>query len=678
MFEEALSTAAPPGVDPVAGRPAPSRQAAPPQLVASDRPVGGLPADAERIPTGPELAAVLAAFDPDAADGFDLVEATAGWARLAAWVDANQARVLAALASRAEMRPDDSGSRSVNPVTNTAVEIAGRCQLTTRQAENQVGHSLQLVEDFPDTRHALAAGLIDLRRARVITDELGGQDPEVRARVEAAVLPKAPTLDAVALRKLIKRLLHELAPVEMAERHRLARDGRYVAVSPASDGMAFLEALLPAEDATALNTALKAAAADAKRADTALGVPARTSDQRRADALAELGWAALTACAESAGTHAAHAGATVGGAADGSAVSGRACTGQTAHGSAVSGRATDGSAGTGPPGTGGGTDQAAHGSAVSGRATDGSAGTGPAGTGGGTDQAAHESAVSGRATDGSVGTGPAGTGSGTHQAAHASATRRRAAAAAPSGDPGRARAGSTRPGGDEPTSATAGTRPRRRPVSVQVTVPFSTLVGLTDEPGELEGYGPIPAHIARQLAADDVWTWLRTDPATGQLLDLGRSRYRPTTTLADLIVARDRTCRAPGCHQPARGNDIDHIVPFAAGGTTSRANCHTLCTTHHLLKHRSRWTVHRQPDGATHWTSPTGHQYRRPAEPIGRRHPSPGAGRRAERQGAGSQRVDVVREASTSGKGSTPRPGPDGTATWPSSSTNGDVTSWAK
>ncbi|WP_116953690.1 DUF222 domain-containing protein, partial [Jiangella endophytica] len=88
------------------------------------------------------------------------------------------------------------------------------------------------------------------------------------------------------------------APAETAERHRRARDTRYVAVTPASDGMTHLEALLPAEDATALNTALTTAATHARRTDTTTGRPTRTSDQRRADALADLGWAALAACTD--------------------------------------------------------------------------------------------------------------------------------------------------------------------------------------------------------------------------------------------------------------------------------------------------------------------------------------------------------------------------------------------
>jgi len=37
---------------------------------------------------------------------------------------------------------------------------------------------------------------------------------------------------------------------------------------------------------------------------------------------------------------------------------------------------------------------------------------------------------------------------------------------------------------------------------VHVTVALSTLLGLDEQPGELAGHGPIPAVLARRLAAD--------------------------------------------------------------------------------------------------------------------------------------------------------------------------------
>ena len=46
-------------------------------------------------------------------------------------------------------------------------------------------------------------------------------------------------------------------------------------------------------------------------------------------------------------------------------------------------------------------------------------------------------------------------------------------------------------------------------VEVNVTVPLASLLGLTDEPAEIPGLGPVPAEAARALAADGSWrAWL--------------------------------------------------------------------------------------------------------------------------------------------------------------------------
>ena len=158
----------------------------------------------------------------------------------------------------------------------------------------------------------------------------------------------------------------------------------------------------------------------------------------------------------------------------------------------------------------------------------------------------------------------------------------------------------------------SGTLPRRRGLrpAIHVSVALSTLLGLDNQPGDLDGHGPIPAALARHLAADPTGTWRRliTDPL-GTLIDYGRTTYQPPTALRDHITARDRTCRFPTCHRPVRHGEIDHITAWAHGGPTNHTNLHGLCRRHHHLKHDTDWTVQRRPDGTTVWTTPTGTQH---------------------------------------------------------------------
>ncbi len=142
---------------------------------------------------------------------------------------------------------------------------------------------------------------------------------------------------------------------------------------------------------------------------------------------------------------------------------------------------------------------------------------------------------------------------------------------------------------------------------VSVVVPITTLLGLDDYPGELVGHGPIPAGVAREIAAQGTWRRLLTDPASGTLLDYGRTTYTPPAGLADFVRARDLRCRFPTCGQPATTADLDHTIPYP-DGPTSEHNLHASCRRHHRLKtHTPGWDVDQHPDGRITWTTPTGH-----------------------------------------------------------------------
>ncbi|NHC14598.1 DUF222 domain-containing protein [Motilibacter deserti] len=151
--------------------------------------------------------------------------------------------------------------------------------------------------------------------------------------------------------------------------------------------------------------------------------------------------------------------------------------------------------------------------------------------------------------------------------------------------------------------------------AVRVTVSAETLLGLSDSPGELDGHGPIPAEMARELAADGAWRRWLVEPRTGELLDIGSETYRPGARLAAFIAARDRTCRGPGSGYPARLADLDHVVPFD-GSNTTRANLQPLRRRWHNAKTHGGWQSSRAPDGSTTWTSPLGRQYVIPPERL--------------------------------------------------------------
>jgi len=154
-----------------------------------------------------------------------------------------------------------------------------------------------------------------------------------------------------------------------------------------------------------------------------------------------------------------------------------------------------------------------------------------------------------------------------------------------------------------------------RNATVQVVVPISALLGLDEEPGELAGYGPIPASMAREIAAEGTWRRMLTDPASGALLDFGRKTYRPPAALADHVRARDKTCVFPGCRRPARRCDLDHSKR-SPDGPTAADNMAPLCRRHHRAKTHGRWSLVQEAPGRFRWTTPAGRTFIREPEPM--------------------------------------------------------------
>jgi hypothetical protein len=182
-----------------------------------------------------------------------------------------------------------------------------------------------------------------------------------------------------------------------------------------------------------------------------------------------------------------------------------------------------------------------------------------------------------------------------------------------------------------------------RGVHLEVTLGVGTLLGVDDVPAELAGYGPIPADLARAIAAEAASLRLLALDDSGVCVHAGATRgYRPDRRVAKTVIARDRICRFPGCRRPARSCDLDHTRPYPHGPTCP-CNLAVLCRFHHRMKHRGGWTISHgvdgtecgsrgrddpggasDPPGTLTWTSPTGRRYATHPDPLPHAKPQPG------------------------------------------------------
>jgi hypothetical protein len=75
-------------------------------------------------------------------------------------------------------------------------------------------------------------------------------------------------------------------------------------------------------------------------------------------------------------------------------------------------------------------------------------------------------------------------------------------------------------GGLVSRSATTLAQGSENGAQINVTIDLPSLLGLADTPGELRGYGAIPASVARALAMSGKWRRFITDPTNGHLIDV--------------------------------------------------------------------------------------------------------------------------------------------------------------
>lgn len=157
---------------------------------------------------------------------------------------------------------------------------------------------------------------------------------------------------------------------------------------------------------------------------------------------------------------------------------------------------------------------------------------------------------------------------------------------------------------------TPGQRPR-----VDLRIDLDTLIGLNHRAGEIPGWGPVIADIARRAIHQDPdgeWRIQITDPDTGAILWNGTTRLRPTTTQRRHVQTRQPECTHPRCRMPAINSDLDHLQPRSQDGPTLTHNLAPACRHDHMLHTRGTWTIQPDSTGNYTWISPHSHRYTKP------------------------------------------------------------------
>ena len=529
---------------------------------------------------GVDTLAVLAAAEPAGLSGSDLVDAVIAAERLLAHVNGLQVRLLAEL-GRANRCADVSGlvaalvdkagvgrgpGGEVDPlvvaaetadrsVGVAAAEVAAVLDCSPVTARIRIKQAMRMVSALPATAAALEQGRVDVGRARMLVDRTAVLAAGLCGPIERRMLPLARGRSKGRLETLVDREVIAADPAAAEQRRLAAVRDRSVSHRVDKDGMGVITALLPAEAAVVVFTLVDLIAAANK------GLDGRSVDQRRADAVADIadellrfGFVDLDGLVARAGRGAA---------------------------SPAAGDADANADATGAHRTNAVTEPADTEPAAAEADVDADT-SGPADTGAGA---------------GGVVAVPSGA------VVVAVPDNAAADAAADVEAAGRDRAARL---------SRAGTRHGRRP-HLNVTGAWTTLAGLDDLPGHLDGYGTITAELLRAIGKS--WgtvTAVGVDPTSGTATAVGGLTYRPRLRVSDEVILVSGTCRAAGCRIPASKCDLDHVVPFnhadpAAGGQTTAAGQLPYCRFHHLLKHHTDWTPHLQPDMTVVWTTATGH-----------------------------------------------------------------------
>jgi hypothetical protein len=598
---------------------------------------------AECLPAGPGLAGWLASADAADLEDVALAGVAASWRRVASWAQAGELAAVAQIASRSAARDPKIAVAADGRPERIPDEAAAQVSLGLVMSGYNAGWWLDLAVTLAwrlaATGAALAAGVIDLSRARLIAEATSVLSDENARAVEAQILPRAGELTNAGLRAALRRAVIAADP-DGAERRRKESEARAkLCLYPDEDGTATLAGYsLPGIGAAAAMARISALARALKASGAGGGI-----DLLRAQVFLGLLCGTLPLIPP----------------ADGAPP-------DTPPPADDNPSPADPPPGDGPPGDGPPPAGPPHDAAPEEEVPP------PDSPPPGDDPPPDEP--------------PGGPDPGPGADPDKQWWRAGEPAPVPDWPPLPARV---------PAAFTASAPAASRPAAglLDLTLPWATLAGLSHEPGRLGRLGPITPSQACQLAGHAAadpgtdWRIILTNPA-GQALAVTRiprtrarsapprdgplitwtglvsrvtltipqdiltttpdyqpgqaagildralraaataaehaarraaaggcahttatPRYRPPPRLKEYIAARDLTCRFPPCRQPAWRGDLDHTRPYDDGGLTCRCNLGGFCRHHHILKHHPDWQVTQISPGTFQWTTPTGRTY---------------------------------------------------------------------
>lgn len=536
------------------------------------------------IPWTPERGAVaLAEIDPSTLDDDDLLSYIQATERQSSWAMARQAAAIAEFSTR---RPpvigEEPPSRHPDRSRYAAAEIMALFALGVGAAERLMCEAELLTKYLPDTFEQFNDGSLDVRRVRAIVQGTHNTPPELLHELEPEFLRFAMNANPNALLRKVRATAVKHNPEPLTTRHERARTERDVWLIPLPDGMANLGARLPAVEATLFFNSIDDWARNAKSSGedshgtTSTGRPSRSLNEYRADVLMDLLHEALF--------HPTMRGRSVSGEGTATPAQGAGELHRTNGRPSPAHRHLEHrSPGHGSPGHRGQTRVGEGGNRLGIPNMDKSA----------TDKAAPGSPTSAKSATGSPTTEKPAPGS--------PATAKSATGSPPEGPSFR----------------------RRIPATLNVSISAQSLLGLSNDPAILAGYGPIPVDQAQEMSATATfWRKFLTDPETGCITSIGRKSRKPPQSMARVVRLKDPVCTGIGCDRPARSCELDHTRPYnrnsyAADGAllprgeTSIDNLRPRCAYCHHVKDdlNTGWTVQAVSPGVTRTTSPTGRVY---------------------------------------------------------------------